>query len=70
MPGLQVVWDDSTTRLFVVPTGTRPLGLLFRANKGQVDFEGVTGDRGQITNSHSLMSVVWVWLMKSSLNGC
>jgi hypothetical protein len=38
-----VVWDDSTPRLFVVPTGTRPLGLLFRAKKGQVDFEGATG---------------------------
>ncbi len=40
---VQVVWDDSTPRLFVVPTGSRPLGLLFRANKGQVDFEGATG---------------------------
>jgi hypothetical protein len=40
---LQVVWDDSTPRLFVVPTGSRRLGLLFRANKGQVDFEGATG---------------------------
>lgn len=40
---LQVVWDDSILRLFVVPTGNRPLGLLYRANKGQVDFDGAVG---------------------------
>lgn len=39
----RVVWDDSITRLFVLPTGKRPLGLLFRANKGQVDVEGAIG---------------------------
>jgi hypothetical protein len=41
---MQVVWDDSITRLFVLPTGNRPLGLLFRANKGQVDLEGAIGE--------------------------
>lgn len=41
---VQVVWDDRLMRLFVLPTGSRPLGLLFRANKGQVDFEGVLGE--------------------------
>lgn len=40
-----MVWDDSITRLFVLPTGNRPLGLLFRANKGQVDLEGVIGEQ-------------------------
>jgi hypothetical protein len=43
---VQVVWDDSIMRLFVVPTGSRPLGLLFRASKGQVDFEGAVGEGG------------------------
>jgi len=51
---LQVVWDDSILRLFVVPTGNRPLGLLYRANKGQVDFDGAVGRWG--CNSPWLLS--------------
>lgn len=31
-------------RLFVIPTGIKPLGLLFRANKGQVDFDAALGE--------------------------
>lgn len=41
---LQVVWDDSIMRLFVVPTAARALGLVFRAIKGQVDFEAPVGE--------------------------
>lgn len=45
---VQVVWDDSIMRLFVVPTAVRPLGLVFRAIKGQVDFETPLGERGTL----------------------
>jgi hypothetical protein len=38
-----VVWDDSLARIFVLPTAGRPLGLLYRANKAQVDFANPTG---------------------------
>jgi hypothetical protein len=30
-------------RMFVLPTASRPLGLLYRANKAQVDFDSPTG---------------------------
>jgi hypothetical protein len=39
----QVVWDDSMARMFVLPTASRPLGLLYRANRAQVDFDSPTG---------------------------
>ncbi|KAF6253597.1 hypothetical protein COO60DRAFT_401567 [Scenedesmus sp. NREL 46B-D3] len=39
----KVVWDDSMARIFVLPTASRPLGLLYRANKAQVDFDSPTG---------------------------
>jgi hypothetical protein len=38
------VWDDSLARIFVLPTAVRPLGLLYRANKAQVDFGNPTGE--------------------------
>jgi hypothetical protein len=30
-------------RIFVLPTASRPLGLLYRANRAQVDFDSPTG---------------------------
>ncbi|WIA31523.1 hypothetical protein OEZ86_002415 [Tetradesmus obliquus] len=39
----KVVWDDSLARMFVLPTAARPLGLLYRANRAQVDFANPTG---------------------------
>lgn len=44
----QVVWDDSIMRLFVVPTAAHALGLVFRAIKGQVDFETPVGECGTL----------------------
>ncbi|KAI8474429.1 MAG: hypothetical protein J3K34DRAFT_518168 [Monoraphidium minutum] len=34
----RVVWDDSVPRLWMMPNAARPLGLLFRAHKGQAEF--------------------------------
>ncbi|KAF8070864.1 hypothetical protein HT031_000945 [Scenedesmus sp. PABB004] len=41
----KVVWDDSMPRVFVVPGAPRPLGLLFRANRGQADYANPLGAR-------------------------
>lgn len=55
----QVVWDDSIMRLFVVPTAGRALGLVFRAIKGQVDFEAPLGEWGIPCGEGWIMP--WIW---------
>lgn len=72
---MQVVWDDSIMRLFVVPTGSRPLGLLFRANKGQVDFEGALGegDTGETDETAMCCARLLCWggvRESMAANGC
>lgn len=39
----KVVWDDELPRIFILPTGGRPLGLMYRATRGQVDFSSPQG---------------------------
>lgn len=37
------MWDDATPRVWLLPNSSRPLGLVFGADRGQADFTFPTG---------------------------